>query len=51
MRQIRDQIDKIVERLLVFILMVMVINILWQVFTRFFIFFSIVLMNHLIGHI
>ncbi len=37
MRQIRDQIDKIVERLLVFILMVMVINILWQVFTRFFI--------------
>ena len=36
MKQIRIQIDKIVERLLVLILSVMVINVLWQVFTRFF---------------
>ena len=36
MKQIRIQIDKIVERLLVLILSVMIINVLWQVFTRFF---------------
>lgn len=36
MKQIRMQIDKIVERLLVLILGVMVLNVLWQVFTRFF---------------
>ena len=36
MKQIKIQIDKFVEKLLVFILGVMVLNVLWQVFTRFF---------------
>ena len=36
MKQIKIQIDKFVEKLLVFILGVMIINVLWQVFTRFF---------------
>jgi TRAP-type C4-dicarboxylate transport system permease small subunit len=36
MKAIRATIDKIVERVLILILSVMVINVLWQVFTRFF---------------
>ena len=36
MKKIRESIDKIIERLLVAILGIMVLNVLWQVFTRFF---------------
>jgi TRAP-type C4-dicarboxylate transport system permease small subunit len=36
MKRIRKQVDQIVERFLVMILGIMVINVLWQVFTRFF---------------
>ena len=36
MRQIRFKVNKIVEGLLVLILGGMVLNVLWQVFTRFF---------------
>ena len=36
MKAIRATIDKIVERVLILILSVMVINVLWEVFTRFF---------------
>jgi TRAP-type C4-dicarboxylate transport system permease small subunit len=37
MKQIRKKIDRAVEILLVALLSVMVLNVLWQVFTRFFI--------------
>ncbi|MDB2328309.1 TRAP transporter small permease [Flavobacteriaceae bacterium] len=36
MKKIRTSVDKIVERLLIAILGIMVLNVLWQVFTRFF---------------
>ena len=36
MKKIRTTVDKIVERLLIAILGIMVLNVLWQVFTRFF---------------
>jgi len=36
MKKIRSSVDKIVERLLIAILGIMVLNVLWQVFTRFF---------------
>ena len=36
MKQIRSQLDKIIELLLVSILSVMVINVLWQIITRYF---------------
>ena len=36
MKRIRKQVDQIVEHFLVMILGIMVINVLWQVFTRFF---------------
>lgn len=36
MKQIRSQLDKIVELLLVSILSAMVINVLWQILTRYF---------------
>ncbi|MDA7699027.1 TRAP transporter small permease [Flavobacteriaceae bacterium] len=36
MKKIRTFVDKIVERLLIAILGIMVLNVLWQVFTRFF---------------
>ncbi len=36
MKKIRASVDKIVERLLIAILGIMVLNVLWQVFTRFF---------------
>jgi len=36
MKQIRSQLDKIVELLLVSILSAMVINVLWQIITRYF---------------
>jgi len=36
MKKIRTSVDKIVERLLIAILGIMVLNVLWQVFTRYF---------------
>ena len=36
MKQIRIKVDKIIERLLVLILVGMLLNVIWQVFTRFF---------------
>ncbi|MBL6870731.1 MAG: TRAP transporter small permease [Flavobacteriaceae bacterium] len=36
MKKIRTTVDKIVERLLIAILGIMLLNVLWQVFTRFF---------------
>ena len=36
MKQIRIKVDKIIERFLVLILVGMVLNVIWQVFTRFF---------------
>ena len=36
MKQIRSQLDKIIELLLVSILSAMVINVLWQIITRYF---------------
>jgi TRAP-type C4-dicarboxylate transport system permease small subunit len=36
MKQIRAQVDKFIEKLLAIILGIMVLNVLWQVFTRFF---------------
>ena len=36
MKKIRTTVDKIVERLLIAMLGIMVLNVLWQVFTRFF---------------
>ena len=36
MKQIRIKVNKIIERFLVLILVGMVLNVIWQVFTRFF---------------
>ena len=36
MKQIKSQLDKIIELLLVSILSAMVINVLWQIITRYF---------------
>ena len=36
MKKIRASVDRIVERLLITLLGIMVLNVLWQVFTRFF---------------
>ena len=34
MRQVRHRINKVVEKLLIFIFGIMVINVIWQIFAR-----------------